>query len=152
MTNWLNHFVRGIGVLTLILSTACFPVSAPFHLYPISSATASEPIPCRLKLHFGWQTITITATLPTGGVFSGSFPTNIAPPNSRDLAPYWDHVFGSGFFNAKVLGSPKHFRTALKNEQGDELLLEMHAIPGDTRGGMEGVAVDSRKVIYKAGY
>jgi hypothetical protein len=84
-------------------------------------------------------------------VYSGSFPTNIAPPN-RDLAPYWDQVFGSGFFNAKVLGSPKHFRTTLKNEQGDELQLEMHGIPADTRGGMEGVAIDSKNGIYKAGY
>ena len=152
MQTRLNHCTRGLGLLTLIFSTACFPVSAPFHLYPLSSATPSEPIPCRLKLHFGWQTMSITATLPTGGVFSGSFPTNIAPPNSRDLAPYWDQVFGAGYFNAKVLGSPKYIRTTLKNEQGDELLLEMHAIPGDTKGGLEGVAVDSRKVIYKAGY
>jgi hypothetical protein len=104
-----------------------------------------------LKLHFGWQTISITAALPNGGVFSGSFPTNITPPN-RDLAPEWDQVFGPGFFNAKVLGSAKHFRTALKNGTGEELLLEMHSIPGDTKGGMEGVAVDRHKGIYKAGY
>jgi hypothetical protein len=28
----------------------------------------------------------------------------------------------------------------------------MHGIPADTRGGMEGVAIDSRKGLYKAGY
>jgi hypothetical protein len=140
-----------LGAFPLLLVTACFPISAPFHLYPINFAAPADPILCKLKLHFGWQTITITATLPTGGVFSGSFPTNITPPN-RDLAPYWDQVFGLGFFNAKVLGSPKHFRTTLKNQQGDELQLEMHGIPADTRGGMEGVAIDSNKGIYKAGY
>lgn len=146
-----NRQARILAVLTLLLSCGCFPVSAPFHLYPINSPNSSQPIPCLLRLRFGWQTMTITATLPNGGVFSGSFPTNITPPD-RALATYWDQVFGSGYFNAKVLGSPKHFRTSLKNNLGDELLLEMHAIPGDATGGMEGVAVDGKKGIYKAGY
>ena len=142
---------RTLGALSLLCLTACFPFSAPFHLYPIHSVASPQPVLCRLKLHFGWQTITITASLPAGGVYSGSFPTSITPPN-RDLAPYWDEVFGPGFFNAKVLGSPKHFRATLRNDQGDELQLEMHAIPGDAQGGMEGVAVDSHTGIYKAGY
>ena len=141
-----------LGALSLLLLTACLPVSGPFNLYPINSTTLTQPIPCKLKLHFGWQTITITATLPTGGVYSGSFPTNATAPN-RDLASYWDQVFGSGYFNAKVLGSPKHVRATLQNGQGDKLQLEMHSIPGDTKGGgMEGVAVDSNKDLYKAGY
>jgi len=151
MPKLLNRLARTTAVLPLLLCSACLPISAPFHLYPINSPASSEPIPCRLRLHFGWQTITITATLPNGGVFSGSFPTNITPPN-RELAPEWDQVFGAGFFNAKVLGSPKHFRTTLKSEAGEALVLEMHAIPGDTKGGMEGVAVDGHKGIYKAGY
>ena len=146
-----NRSARIIATLALLACPGCIPVSAPFHLYPINPAKSSQPIPCRLRLHFGWQTISITATLPDGGAFSGSFPTNITPPN-RDLAPEWEQVFGPGFFNAKVLGSPKHFRTTLKNEAGEALVLEMHAIPGDAKGGMEGVAVDGSKGIYKAGY
>ncbi len=102
MPRLLNRLARTTAVLPLLLCSACLPISAPFHLYPINSPASSEPIPCRLRLHFGWQTITITATLPNGGVFSGSFPTNITPPN-RELAPEWDQVFGAGFFNAKVL-------------------------------------------------
>lgn len=146
-----NHCARFLGVAALLLGGGCLPFSAPFHLYPINSIGPSEPILCRLKVHFGWQTITITATLPNSGEFSGSFPTDATAPN-RDLAPCWDQVFGPGFFNAKVLGSPKHFRTTLKSGQGEELQLEMHAIPGDTHGGLEGVALDRNKGIYKAGY
>jgi len=84
-------------------------------------------------------------------LYSGSFALNTAIPD-RELAPYWDQIFGSGYFNAKVLGSPRHFRTVIKNKQGAELILEMHQIPGDNRGGMEGVAINSNKDIYKAGY
>jgi hypothetical protein len=146
-----NHCVRILVVVALLLCSACVPVSIPFNLYPINSTDSSLPILCRLRLHFGWQTMTITATLPNSGEFSGSSPTNPTPPN-REFAPYWDQVFGPGYFNAKVLGSKNHIRTTLKNEQGDELQLEMHAIPGDPHGALEGVAIDSKKNIYKAGF
>ncbi|GLH69401.1 hypothetical protein GETHPA_09340 [Geothrix rubra] len=142
---------RSLAALALLSLAGCFPISAPFHLYPISAAPPQPPVLCRFKIHFGWQSATITATLPGGDLYSGSFALHTAIPD-RELAPYWDQVFGSGYFNAKVLGSPRHFRTVLKNDQGAELVLEMHQIPGDNHGGMEGVAIDSHKGIYKAGY
>jgi hypothetical protein len=143
--------LRSLAVPSMLLFTGCFPISAPFHLYPINTSAQQAPILCRFKIHFGWQSATITATLPDSDIYSGSFALATAIPD-RELAPYWDQVFGSGYFNAKVLGSPRHFRTTLKNKQGVELSIEMHQIPGDNRGGMEGVAIDSNKRVYKAGY
>jgi len=143
--------LRVLAVLAMVSCVGCLPVSAPFHLYPIHSTTQQSPVPCRLKIHFGWQSATITATLPDGDVYSGSFTLNPAIPD-RELASYWDEVFGAGYFNAKVLGSPRHFRTTLRDGQGAELILEMHQIPGDNRGGMEGVAIGAHQSLYKAGY
>lgn len=143
--------LRSLAVPIMLLCTGCLPMTAPFHLYPINASPQQEPVLCRFKIHFGWQSATITAILPGNELYSGSFALNTAIPD-RELAPYWDQVFGPGYFNAKVLGSPRHFRTILKNRQGMELNLEMHQIPGDNRGGMEGIAIDSNKRIYKAGY
>ena len=143
--------LRSLAVPSMLLCTGCLPIAAPFHLYPIDASPQQAPVLCRFKIHFGWQSATITATLSDGDLYSGSFPLNTAVPN-RELASYWDQVFGSGYFNAKVLGSPRHFRATLKNKQGVELSLEMHQIPGDDHGGMEGIAIDSNKRIYKAGY
>lgn len=143
--------LRLLAIPSVLLLTGCIPVTAPFHLYPINASPQQAPVLCRLKVHFGWQSATITAALPDGDSYSGSFRLNTAIPD-RALSPYWDQVFGSGYFNAKVLGSPRHFRTTLKNQQGVELSLELHQIPGDNRGGMEGIAIDSNKHLYKAGY
>ena len=140
-----------VVVLALLGCVGCLPMSAPFHLYPINSSPQKPPVLCRVKIHFGWQTATITAALTDRDMYSGSFPLTSATPN-RELAPYWDQVFGSGYFNAKVLGTPRHFRAGLKNSEGAEIILEMHQIPGDSHGGMEGVAIDTNKTIYKAGY
>ena len=143
--------LRLLVIPSMLLFTACLPITAPFHLYPISTPTQQTPVLCRFKVHFGWQSATITASLSDSDSYSGSFKLNSAT-SDRELSPYWDQVFGSGYFNAKVLGSPRHFRTTLKNKQGNELRLEMHQIPGDNQGGMEGIAIDSKKHIYKAGY
>ena len=143
--------LRSLALPSMILFTGCIPMTAPFHLYPMNTSPQQVPVLCRFKIHFGWQSATITATLQDSELYSGSFLLNTAIPD-RELAPYWDQVFGSGYFNAKVLGSPRHFRTTLKNKPGVEMILEMHQIPGDNRGGMEGIAIDGNKHIYKAGY
>lgn len=143
--------LRLLALLTILSCTGCLPFSAPFHLYPITAAAQASPVLCRFKIHFGWQTATITATLPDGGLYSGSFPLSTGIPD-RELAAYWDQVFGAGYFNSKVLGSPRHFRSTLRNGQGAELTLELHQIPGDNHGGMEGVAISNNKDLYKAGY
>jgi len=143
--------LRLLVLPSMLLFTGCLPVTAPFHLYPINASPQQAPILCRFNAHFVWQSATITAALPDNDSYSGSFPLNTAIPD-RELSPYWDQVFGPGYFNAKVLGSPRHFRTTLKNKQGIELRLEIHQIPGDNRGGMEGIAIDSDKHLYKAGY
>jgi hypothetical protein len=142
---------RLIAVLSLLLFTGCFPVSGSFHLYPMNASPRQAPVLCRFKIHFGWQTATVTATLPGGDRYSGSFPLNSGVPD-RELASHWDEIFGTGYFNAKVLGSPRHFRTTLKNDSGEAMRLELHQIPGDNRGGMEGVAIDGSNRLYKAGY
>lgn len=143
--------MRILVALSLLLCTACLPISAPFHIYPIGEAASSSPIPCRFKIHFGWQSATIIATLPRGETFSAAFDIHVAPPD-REMAPFWDKVFGAGYFNAKVLGSRQHFRIALRSAQGQEMQMELHGIPGDHRGGLEGVAVDGKHQLYKAGY
>lgn len=142
--------MRILTLFSLLLCTACLPISASFHIYPIGG-TQTEPIPCRFKIHFGWQTATLTATLPDGESFSGSTSTHTNPPD-REMAPLWDQIFGNGFFNSRVLGSPGHFRVVLKGSQGHDLKMEIHAIPGDHHGGFEGVALDNENRLYKAGY
>ncbi len=142
---------RTLAVLALAASLGCFPFSAPFHLYPLGAGGSPDPVPCRFKIHFGWRTATLTATLPGGEVFTGSFPLDTRAPD-RTLAPQWDQVFGAGYFQAKVLGSARHLRVTLASHRGGTLILELHAIPGDPHGGMEGVAVDAGQGLYKAGY
>jgi len=140
------------AVLALLLSPACLPVSAPFHLYAMDPAAPQQPLPASIRIHFGWQTMTLTATLPDGNTYRGSIPTTFGPPSERTLAAGWDRVYGPGYFNAKVLGSPKHCRATLTSSAGATLLLELHAIPGDTKGGVEGVAQDAEGRLYKAGH
>lgn len=135
----------------LLLLTACLPLSAPFHLHPVGGSASPAPIPCRFKIHFGWQTATITAELGDGERYSADFGTRPDPPD-REMAPLWDQVFGAGYFNSRVLGSPQHFRAVAHNAQNQELRIELHRIPGDNHGGLEGVAIDSRRQVYKAGY
>jgi len=144
--------MRPFIAASLLFLTGCFPVSAPFHIYPIREAGSGSPIPCRFRIHFGWQNATISAFLPDGETYASVISTTRSDPPNRDLAPLWDKVFGAGYFNAKVLGSPQHFRTTLKNEQGRELRMELHRMPGDPNNGFEGVAIDGDNLIYKAGY
>ena len=144
--------MRVLATVSLLLLTACFPVSAPFHIYPISETGSGSAIPCRFRIHFGWQSATITASLPNGETFESVISTASSVPPDRELAPLWDKVFGAGYFNAKVLGSAQHFRTALRSQQGHELRMELHRMPGDRNNGFEGVAIDNNNLIYKAGY
>ncbi|BDU76127.1 hypothetical protein [Mesoterricola sediminis] len=140
------------AALALLLGTGCLPASAPFHLYPMDPGSNPAPLPAQLRIAFGWQTVAIQVTLPGGDTYQGTVPTDAPPPADRILAGSWDRVFGTGYFNAKVLGSPKYFRATLRNAAGAELLLELHTIPGDVHGGVEGVARDAAGRLYKAGH
>ena len=135
----------------LLLSTGCLPFSAPFHIYDVSAAGPTSPIPCRVKVHFGWQSASITARPPEGEVFTATFAMNPEPPD-RSMAALWDRIYGGGYFEAKVLGSRQHFRVTLKGDQGHELQMEVHQPPGLDRSGVEGVAVGSGGRLYKVGY
>lgn len=143
--------MRSLTVVCLLLCTGCFPISAPFHIYPVNQAPGAFPISCRFKLHFGWQSATVTVTMPNGDIYSGSLNSSSPRPDNA-MAASWDQVFGNGYFTAKVLGSQRHMRFLLHNLQGDELRMELHTIPGDNQGGMEGVALDHNNHLYKAGY
>ena len=147
--------MRIASILLLCFCTGCFPLSAPFHLHVITEEKGPiNPIPCKFKVHFGWQTASIVATLNTGEVCQGQFNlvSSAAAPLDREMAPLWDKVFGQGFYNAQVLGSAGHLRLVLLGNRGTEIRLEFHKMAGDKNGGMEGVAVDKAGQLYKMGY
>jgi hypothetical protein len=69
------------------------------------------------------------------------------------MASTWDRVFGQGYFDAKVLGSPQHVRVALKGPEGREMKAEFHSLTRP-KGGVsisEGVAVDAQGRVFKMG-
>jgi hypothetical protein len=146
--------MRIASILLLCLCTGCFPLSAPFHLHLVNEERgALSPIPCQFKVHFGWQTATIVATLNSGEACQGHVNlVGSATPPDRDMAPLWDRIFGQGFFNAQVLGSAGHSRVVLLGDRGTEIRLEFHRKAGDQQGGLEGVAIDKAGQIYKMGY
>ena len=143
--------MRFLATLPLLFLSACLPMSAPFHIYPVEQPGRVSAIPCRFKLHFGWQHATLSASLPDGETYAATVDTRMPPPADQEMAQLWDRVFGAGYFTAKVLGSPKYFRADLKNPAGDSLKMEVHTIPGDNQGAVEGVAVASNGRLFEVG-
>lgn len=146
--------MRTLALLMLLLCSGCLPMSAPFHLHPVVDGGADpSPIPCRAKLHFGWQTHSFVATLPSGEVCRGQCKAPIGHVTSpdRDMAPLWDKVYGPHFFNAHVMGSRGHQRVVLKGERGSTVRLEFHQVPGQEEGRVQGVAIDQAQRLYKIG-
>ncbi len=141
--------MRLVGPALLLCTSGCLPFGASFHLHRLEGADSS-PIPCHVRVHFGWQKATLTA-LPGGReVFTGSYPMVPTPPD-RAMAPLWDRIYGTGYFTAKVLGSPQHVRVTLMAEGGRSIQMEVHHPPGSDRGGLEGVAVGPDGELYKVG-
>jgi hypothetical protein len=144
-----------LALVLLLVSSACFPLipvgpfSTDLHFHPVDGGA---PLPGRINVHFGWQSATVVVTLPDGGAFQGEFDVK-APAPDREMAPAWDRVFGQGYFDAKVLGSPQHVRVALKGPEGREMKAEFHSLRRP-EGGVsisEGVAVDAQGRVFKMG-
>ena len=136
----------------LLICSACLPFSGPIHFHPVGTAPAVAPIPARFKVHGGWQTATIIATLPGGGAYEGSFRVGTPPPG-REMAHAWDCVFGPGYFDAKVLGSAQHARVTLVGPEGKHLQAEFHSLVSHPSGlsVSEGVLTDALGRIFKMG-
>ncbi len=67
-----------------------------------------------------------------------------------DWPKVWDAVYGGGYYNANVLGTPLHVRSALTGSNGTLLNVELYRrdIPGQMTE-IRGVAEDNRGNIYK---
>lgn len=145
--------MRVYALLPLLLLAACVPTSVDLRLHPVVGSTPSPaPIPCKFRAQAGWRNATLVAILPEGETVSGtvSLVGKSSPPDHQ-LAGVWDQVYGTGYYNANVLGAHNHSRVVLKNEKGIEITVELFGGPEKTDDS-QGVAIAKNGQIYKLGY
>jgi len=129
------------------------------HLYPVQGPLASQTAPpiYSFRMSGAFNSGTVSATLAGGQVYHGTWtlvsrqPQDGANQPAVDWRQVWDAVYGSGFYNANVLGAPLHVRSAMTDAQGTTLNVEFYRrnIPGQMTE-IRGVAKDASGNIYKA--
>jgi hypothetical protein len=148
--------MRIVVALALCVSMLCGCVITQVgHLYPIQGTLSKvTPMPIYTVTfknigHSG----AISANL-AGQVLTGSW-TTLGPgdPSVNRLAANWDMVYGTGFFNAQVLGRPLVARSVLMGNGNVTLTIEFAdtaEVLTPTYGQhVRGVAVDNQGNVYK---
>ena len=144
--------------------------SAAAHFYPVQGPLASQTAPPvfggRLTAHADMRSGTFSAALGEGETFKGTLvlvgsgpkrrmgQSETPQPDLDGMDKVWDLVFGSGYYQAHVLGDGQYGRAAITGSKGTLLQIEIHSSVSRTSGGTQvsqphGVARDSRGNVYK---
>lgn len=158
------------------LAVALLCVSAMFgcasaHLYPVKGplSTQSPPPVYSVKVSGAFFSGSFEAKLTDGEVCKGHWttvsrgsapgsPNATSPKPAEPMKTEWDTVYGTGYFQANVLGSRLYGRGVAKGPKGTILTMEMfkdETRPDlvarndvDTRA-IKGVAKDDKGNVYK---
>jgi hypothetical protein len=151
---------------TLVLLCAVALLSGCYRngrLYPVQGPLAAQTTPpvYTAKMTGAFNSGNMSVTLAGGEVCKGAWglvsraPTDAgtvpaAAASSVDWPKVWDAVYGSGYYNANVLGTPLHVRSTLTGSNGTVLDVELYRrdVPGQLTE-IHGVAQDNRGNIYK---
>ena len=160
-----SRFVLVFALSGVSVFTGCFRSA---HLYPVegplAEQTSSPVLAGKMTGEFNWGKLSVK--LADGEVLSGPWKAisekdrvqNVAGSGpSFNLASAWDMVYGQGFYNSHVLGTPLFARAALTGRQDTVLQVEMyreeHGSDTDRHGvaqlDFKGVAQDNKGNIYK---
>lgn len=143
-----------VSLLIAVMLGGCV-IAMPGHLYPVQGPLAARtPVPIyKVSLTIIGPQGQIYATLRDGEVCYGKLEQVASDdPTSRNTAADWDSVYGSGFFEAKLLGK-EHARANLIGNKGTHLHVELfnprlwrkNSNPRD----IVGIARDDHGNLYK---
>jgi len=127
------------------------------HLYPVTGPLAAETAPpiYSARITGALNSGSMKVTLASGEVCQGDWSlVSRSQPSSGaaevNWAAVWDAVYGSGFYNANVLGEKLHVRGTLTGSKGTTLNVELYRrdVPGQMTE-IHGVAEDNDGNIYK---
>jgi hypothetical protein len=146
------------------------------HLYPVQgplAALAPPPVytakvslvpnwskPVTVGSHANDKAGKISVALAEGESFDGTWKevyekagtqsASAKSPGMDNLAGAWDAVYGSGYYDAHVLGTPLFVQTAITGSQGTVLTVEWFEQGYGTDDLVaKGVAKDSKGNVYK---
>jgi hypothetical protein len=134
--------------------SGCLTVSGAF--YPIRGPLAAQsPLPVYPAKFTGAFSGTISVTLGANEVCSGSWSVHSGEAAAKsgtqplsDMAADWDAVYGSGYYNAQVLGAQLYSQSELACNAGGSIKVEF-ANPNNTPHNTVGVGMDSHGNLFK---
>lgn len=147
------QFVRQLILLLSLATTlsGCV-VALPGHLYPISSPWSGQNPPAifPVRLSGVLNSGSISVTLKDGEDCRGHWST--VPQNdplAAAMSAVWDSVYGTGFFQANVLGDAAFARATLTGTRGTTLNVQFYLRKPGAITTAVGVAADNQGDIFK---
>ena len=153
-----------VVLLAIVVMSGC----ASGRLYPVQGPLAAQtPLPViTVKANGAFNSGHISVVLAGGEVCKGEWSVVPSVPAAGDAgsattpatsgtASLWDTVYGPGFYQARVLGTPLYVRATPTCSQGTGLTVEMYrSVNGNGNGNgnvnaIKGVAQDNKGNIYK---
>ena len=147
-----------LAVLSIITLWGC----ATARMYPVKGPLASQvPAPVyHAKISAAFDSGTLSATLNNGELFRVPMSmVGASGTSAQNLSAEWDSVFGTGYYNNRVLTAQFHLAGAATGSRGTVLRVELYkneirpvpAIKNDDSAVIEmnGIAKDSNGNVYK---
>lgn len=144
-----------IVLLATAMSVGCV---ATLRFYPVQGPLfAAKPVPVLFAKISGLSSGNISLVLNDGEVCKGQWAmvpingTGAMAPNGTlldtgDMSPFWDSIYGQGFYKSHILGSRFYARAIANGKKGATINIELYKAD---IGDIKGVAKDSNGNVYK---
>lgn len=144
------------GVLLLVLAAALTGCAVSGAFYPIRGPLAAQsPLPAYPARLTGVLSGSISVTLDHNDACSGRWQAQSGQRAAQsgstplgDMAAAWDTVYGSGYYNAHVLGAQVYAQSQLNCNMGTLVTVEF-ANENNTAHNTKGIGVDNRGNLFK---